>query len=423
MHIINCPICGKRISSDIKKCPYCGFEIADYLKKQSETADRNNRQPEAAGRKRRHITLIAGILFSFCAAGIIVISVISYISDHQKSGTLNTSLSVSAAVNNDRPDPDSGTSYNNSINQENDTALPDDNFGSLAESDISTEPSSISDASKSSSSDINNLIGVYSGDEHAMLILYYDGRAYYYSNAPAYTDINCTWNVSGNTVNVYLEKLHCTISADVSTMPKLIFESDSSNWVSEEYEKLDVDPESYIKREVVTNDPAASVLPDGRLRYCMSGLSFILPKYFCDLDDELDKNEGSSVFIDVDVPTDFTGSVLFNDDLSTYYADLTASGAGDIFSSFASRFVNNPQFSDPELSTVAGFPAYIARLKDATFNKGFFSFTGYHTNGYIAIILNKAAGKNIIVFFCQTADRKRDDSSDFREILESASVI
>ena len=422
MHIINCPICGKRISSDIKKCPYCGFEIADYLKKQSETADRNNKQPEAAGRKRRHITFIAGILFSFCVSGIIVISVISCISDHQKSGTINTSLSVSAAVN-DETAKDSGTSHDNDIKQENDTVLTDDNFESPAESDSSTEPSSISDASKPSAADIKDLIGVYAGDEHAMLILYYDGKAYYYSNAPAYTDINCTWNVSDNTVNVYLEKLHCTISANVSTMPKLIFESESSNWVSEEYEKLDVDPESYIKREVVTNDPAASVLSDGRLRYCMSGLSFILPKYFCDLDDELDKNEGSSVFIDVDVPTDFTGSVLFNDDLSTYSADLTASGAVDIFSSFASGFVNNPQFSDPELSTVAGFPAYIARLKDATFNKSFFSFTGYHTNGYIAIILNKDAGKNIIVFFCQTADRKRNDSSGFKEILESASVI
>ena len=373
MYLINCPTCGKRISVSDKKCPYCGFELADFLRD----------KPSHHNLKKRNILLFSGILLTFCILCTIVISVITYLGDENISD--NSIISDTY--------PDDFKKYNTKSS----AALQITNTTQFA--------------------------GVYMGDEHAMLILSVDGTAHYYSNEVAYTDINCSWNISESNVNVYLEKLHCTISADTASYPKLVFTSDSSNWESEEYEKVDVDPDSYLKRTIVTNDQSAYMLSDGRLHYEISGLSFILPKYFCDTADALDSDPHSSVFIDVDVSTDFTGTVFFNDNLTTYSEDLSSENAGDIFISFASRFVDNPSFSKPEAVTVAGLPAYKAYLENATYKKSYYSFVGYQSNGYIVIIPKNDIKKNIIIFFCQTSDRKRDDTDGFYEILESASIL
>ncbi len=371
MKLVNCPVCGSRCSADIEKCPECGFEIKQYFEQKSDS--KNNKKAPF---------LLIGCAFLAILVAFLVINIIFR----------NISELANHAEN----------------------AEPLDEIFSetnMVQEDISTSEVSTAEAS---TSDID-VSGVYSGDDHEILVLSPDGLAYYYCTEIAFTELECPWYIKDDKVYIEFARLHCIVTANVDKK-ELLFKSDSANWNTELFSRLDVEPEQYLTKALSTHDSNATLNSDGTLTYKLDGISYTLPKTFIDFEDASDNQSNWSAFVDEDVQSDFVSAVLFYKSLGALPKESSVS---DNATDFASRFLTEASVTSCKATTVAGHPGYLCEVT-GYLNQGFSALQNYKVSGYITIFNNESTHNNNYVMLVQNSDRSTDNSSIFGEILKSA---
>ena len=63
---------------------------------------------------------------------------------------------------------------------------------------------------------------------------------------------------SDDLVYIELSRLHCTVTSKIDEK-ELLFKSDSANWNTELFTRLDVEPEQYLTKTLSTYDPKATL--------------------------------------------------------------------------------------------------------------------------------------------------------------------
>ncbi len=264
-------------------------------------------------------------------------------------------------------------------------------------------------------------VGVYRGNDSDILVISENGSACYYCYDPTFTELDCPWTYQDGKFSIEFSKMHCEVYDAVheNDFSELMLRSDSPNWNAELFVRIDVKPEEYLTRTVLAHDPAITVEQDGSMHFTLDGISFYVPKHYCDFEDDFDDMEDCLAFASLDVQTDYVSSLLFYETFEFRSGSLFKNDGDDLAESFCDRFVDNGQATYSSKATVAGNPALIYDLS-GTLNGGFMGLSGYSAAGKLAIILNKKSGKIIYVQFLQATDRQLDYMDDFDRILSEA---
>ena len=258
MHLMYCPVCGKRIPFNAPQCPECGFDLSEYTDGEVE-------------KKPRHIKRIISII-ALIMIGLILVDV-----------GINVWLNTGKTIE-----------------------LP------LA--------SSLSDA-----------VGVYTGDDGDTLVITDTGLAYYFCSSIEFTELECPCNYKDGILSVEFSKMHCLAYANIDNndFSEILLRSDSKNWNPELFSRVNVSPSDYLKRNVESNDTLVSVEHDGSMTFTLDGLTFSIPKQFRDVEGDFDDDINTVSFVEVDVDSDYTSSLLF------YRGDYPP------VDDFPNRFMNN----------------------------------------------------------------------------------
>ena len=380
MKLINCPECGARIPADSRNCPECGYDLTELK--------------NTAVRKKSHKKLYA-ILLTACVAVLLLF----FLLPDQKSGgdipanEATEPVQVKETAAKIPAEPEKGTSGKNEVIA---------NVGDMIDSYRKEKTKS--------------LAGVYESDEGGVLVLRKDGRADYYCADKAFTELSCRWENKENVITIELEKLHCTIEADTSGgFETLSFESGSRNWEKEVFKRLDVTPEQYGYKEVISDDPALKVENDGTMTYGIGGYTFVIPKHYRDQKNSF--GDGYKIFVDVDVDKDTVSSLLF----CTYGEEYRPEEIKDKTAAYAGTFVQNI-LEDTVVSDEArqiefsGKDAYIIDT-EGNLNSGFGPLTGTHCQGKTVITETAEGGKIFYILFLQSENDKNDYGEEFEKIF------
>lgn len=370
MRLINCPVCGTRCSAEAEKCPECGFEIRDYF---------NNKKQDPK-KHRNPAILAASIIVSVMA--VITVTIFIIIASRNKVAVLEHSED------------------SNSLEE-------------LFPSESSTEMQSVSKSSTTSSG--IDVSGVYSGDDHEILVLNNDGLAYYYCVSVEFTELQCPWYIKDNNVYIDFSRLHCTVVAKADEK-ELIFKSDSANWNTELFTRLDVEPDQYLTKALKTNDPNATLNYDGTLTYNLDGIEYTLPKSFIDMEDDFDNMDDCSAFIDQDVQTNYVSTAFF---YRLAGKTLDESSAKELVTTFASGFYDNITVDSCIATEVAEHQGYICEIS-GYLNEGFRALQNYEISGYIVVFYNEATKNDNFIMLVQNSHRSIDNTNIFGDILKSA---
>jgi hypothetical protein len=358
-------VCGKRIPASSAKCPECGFNIQSYLKGNN---DHNLKESVLS-----HFTVRRRILAAVVLVGIIVCMIpILYISGKSSADTIDNENTTDSGI--------SGVSEDRNLTTNTDLTP----------------------------------VGVYSGDDNEILVINSDGLAYYYCADQTYTELLCPWSFMNGTLTISLSKLHCDISADFSgdDTSQLVFKSDSINWNTEVFEKIDVDPDNYIKRSVTTYDTSASVQGDGTLLYTIDNIDFVIPRQYIDTEDEFDSDDSHSVFLDIDTQKDYIATLIFA-------AEDVLPGQDSKTEDFLSGFLDDVSISDTSGRIIAGMNANVVELS-GKMNGVFGKYAGYNMSGTLAEITDVDNNKTVYCLFVQTDDRGIDTSDVFTTMIDTA---
>ena len=367
MRLINCPICGARCSADVEKCPECGFEIKKYFADPKQ--DTNMRKSP--------VLFTASIITAFLFLVVIIVILNQSKASITKPSTNSESL--------------------------------EELFPSTSEQEAS---STITTSNNYSSIDVS---GVYSGDDHEILVLNSDGLAYYYCISPEFTELQCPWYIKEENVYIDFSRLHCTVSAKIDEK-ELLFKSDSINWNTELFTRLNVEPEQYLSKALSTSDPNATLNYDGTIDYQLDGIAYTLPKSFIDFEDSFDSMPDSSAFIDYDVQSDYSSAVLFHRALGK---PLDENSASKNVSSFASSFFDQLSTDGCTATNVAGYDGYLVNVS-GYLNKGFSRLQNYEVAGFVIIFYNSQTRNNNYIMMVQSSNRSIDNTAKFGDILKSA---
>lgn len=366
MRLVNCPVCGTRCSSDTESCPNCDFEIYSYF----------NVEKKAYAHPKKNIILI------FCIVSIVAVcSILLVFLIHRNN--------ISAKVTSSDIKP--MESVFPSKVSETDTVVR----RSLSEAEAA-------------------ISGVYSGDDHEILVLANDGLAYYYCFSSEFTELECPWYAKDGYVYIELARLHCTISAKISDK-EMLFSSDSTNWNTELFLRLDVEPEQYLTKSVKTYDPNAVMNPDGTISYTLDDITYTLPKSFIDYEDDFDKLSYCSEFTDEDMQNDYVSTILF---LTTHEKPINDNTALKLGKAFAANFCDSASIDSYSTTYIAGHFAYIYGIT-GYLNSGFNRIKNYKAEGYIVMFYNEYTKNNDYILLIQCADRNIDDTDKWSQILTS----
>lgn len=372
MKIINCPVCGNRISSDSISCPECDFEIFQYM------------NPKVTKRKHNF-----GL---YCLAFFITLILIFIIIGFKSQ---LTSMQKQEASSDDIPENCNGTSTP--------IILEDEDLSS--DFQLSNESNSVS--------------GVYSGDDHEILAICDNGLAYYYCATPEFVELACPWNFNGSQLNIELSKLHCVITANISDndFSELIFKSNSVNWNTEVFSRLNLDPYDYIKRNVESNDPLVQVNSNGSFSFSIEDINFTVPKQYRDLEDDFDDMKNCFVFVDTDAQTDYTSSIMFYSE-KKLFPDLSFDKHSyDTLYNFCSRFIDDVEIGEVSTTDIAEKVSYRSTIH-GFLNSGFSGLSGYQIDGNIICIPKE--NSCLYILMIQSSDRQLNSNDLYDEILNSA---
>ncbi|OON87002.1 hypothetical protein BXO88_05535 [Oribacterium sp. C9] len=375
MRLVNCPICGTRCSADLEKCPECGFEIGQYFA--NKAIDNHTKKPP---------------ILIICAVFIMIMVFVAFSFFKTKSESLIPEAFVETSIDN----------------------TPTDTYSATRET--TTVSTSVEETTITSNEDNIDICGVYAGDDHEILVLNSDGLAYYYCITIQYTELACPWYIKDDNIYIELSRLHCTIFSKVDEK-ELIFKSDSTNWNTELFTRLNVEPEQYLTKIPKTNDPMATMNMDGTINYTLDNITYILPKTFMDVKDEFDSMNDTSSFIDQDTQSDYIASITFYKTIGSKEMDDTF--AKNLAETFASGFYKNITISDCSKLKIAGQHGFRFKI-NGFLNKGFNVFEGHEIDGFIIIFYNRLTGNNNYIMMVQTSNRALDDTSSFESIIKSA---
>lgn len=413
MKLINCPVCGTRVSADIESCPECGFEIKEYL------GDNGPSEKGADFRRRRLPSLIAA---PAVAASVVMLLFFFFLpfkaptmdhradaADEGGEGNETDGSEDSGAGNGD--DGDDGSVLGNGADGD-------------ADSVSVNGPDRGDDVRKDNDGDKNEAspVGVYNGNDNGMLVLHANGYAYYYCSQPEFTELECPWTYSDETVSIEFSKMHCTVTARKidKDFSELIFKADSLNWNTEVFTRMNLDPDEYINRYIAAYDPAVTILRDGSMRFELNGIYFTIPKMYQDREDEFDEREDALLFLDTNSDFDYVSALLFYrrknyNEINgrKIYEEINQ----DLAVNFIGSFLNNPAAVSAGECSVAGYPGQSFDIS-GNFNNGFRATYGAPCSGKLYIIPNGDA--NLFVFMIQSDGRGLDASGIYEEIIAGA---
>lgn len=384
MHLMNCPVCGKRIPFNSPHCPECGFDLTEYAQ-------------EPSNKKPRKIKRIISIV----ALSMIVLVIID----------IGINLWVNTGHKVEMPSVDTNnvssiiTPVPTSIMAVADTPVP-------TETPTPTPTATPSPTATPEPVDYTNPVGVYSGNDGNILVLNGDGLAYYYCIDIEFTELELPWKYEDGRLDVYFSKMHCDAYAIVEKddFSEIILRADSQNWNAELFNRINVKPEDYIGRAVESYDPEVTVNSDGTMSYTLDGVTFKIPKQFRNPPNVTVLGNNATSFVDNDVDTDFISVLLF-------YRDKAPAEE-----SFPNRFLENVEMEKQTDTTIAGRSAK-TRVIRGSFNTGFPSMSGIRQVGTLTIITNPNEKSILYVLMLQTENRFFDNTEAFREILNSAIAL
>ncbi len=267
-------------------------------------------------------------------------------------------------------------------------------------------------------------VGVYTGNDLEILVIDDTGLAYYYCIEPQFTELECPWRLENNRLAIDFARMHCTVYANLKDTDgsELILQSDSMNWNTEVFSKIDLKPSEYIERKVELHDPKATLNADGSIDYVMQDINFNIPKTFIDYEDDFDKTEDMSAFIETDVDDQFTSGLLF----VKYPVPVTRIDFdrrySSIFKLFNDGLLNESSITGINEATVAGYHSYTADV-NGRFNKGFSILSGLRVSGKATLIHIPDTNTLVYTALFQTDSRKYDSIPSFEEMLENAGHI
>ena len=376
MKIVTCPVCGYRCSKTAEKCPECGFKIKDYF------TDSRKKELNPA------VLLIALCFFVFLAAAVFI-SFFYFSGSHKVQNYASESAAPPQFVF-----PDEASEDQNDLSEENPLKSPTVSAASI------------------------DVTGVYTGDDTTILVIDSDGYAYYFYSNAEFIELRRPWYEDENTVYIELAKLHCTIYAEKNST-ELIFRSDSLNWNTEQFTRLNVSPDDFLTRTATAFDPKAVFNEDGTMTCTIDDTEYIIPDTFRDNVDESDSRNDYSCFIDTDRDTNYGAAILLytesnasviNSENFAVYADL-----------FLKRFMSNSVLKSTETTSIAGHQGFIGQFDSAIPNSNFNYLSDYLFSGYIAIFYNDKSGSLDYAMFMQNSHRNRDNSVPFLNMLKNAS--
>ena len=264
-------------------------------------------------------------------------------------------------------------------------------------------------------------VGVYTGNDLEVLVIDDDGLAYYYCISPEFTELECPWRLENDRLIIEFSRMHCTVYADLKKDDnrELILRSDSKNWNTEVFSKIDLAPSDYIGRTVELHNPNAALNSDGSINYINQGIEFTIPKTFIDLEDDFDKTEEIAAFIESDADTFFSSGMFFFGCPFSAARNEFDEGSSDIFDYFNISFLSESTVSGMEETTIAGYHSYTADIS-GRFNKGFGPLSGRKVTGKAAVILNTEAETIIYTALFQTDSKIYNSIPAFMEMLDKA---
>ncbi len=427
MRLINCPKCGCRCSDQNNCCPECGFELNEYFTTKTD-------KPTCF---KSFLLFVSGILILVC----ILLAVLFVFRFTHKDNTDENTVSPDYAepimenstekVESDDIISDTSTIASNTNNNTtvinnyaiNNTPLYEDD----SEEDIPSDKTQSSENDNSSNPDVtseedikrdysvSDVSGVYSGDDHEILVLDTDGLAYYYCIQIECTDLQCPWYIEGNKVYIDLARLHCTVYADI-TENELIFKSNSLNWNTELFTRINVEPKDYLNQKLVTHDPHATLNIDGTITYSLDNITYIVPKTYLDYEDEFDFDSDSSAFVEPNADLNYASTILFYRESGD---KLSGINVENHITNFASSFYDDVQISKYDSISIAHNSATLYIVTGYQ-NSGFQALQATPVTGYIAAFYNSNSIYTNLIMFMQTANREYDSSDAFLDMLKSA---
>jgi len=275
-----------------------------------------------------------------------------------------------------------------------------------------------------SDENITSPVGVYSGDDNEILVIAEDGLAYYYCITESFTELECPWTVSDDTITISFSKMHCDVTASTSNgYASLIFRSSSANWNTEEFIWISSDCNSYIKETPPTVREDVNVLHNGDMQIVLDDVQFTIPKNFMDYGDDSRLKKGgknSFIFVDNDSANGYLANAVFYSE-STGLTNNLDSDYETMALDFAQRFFTNTQIGQAKPVTVAGYDGYSVTIS-CLLNNGFSLLKGTIYSGPVIIIYDEKYNDYIYILFSQVVGSGIDDTELFEMILSSAEI-
>ncbi len=361
MHIMNCPVCGKRIPINSPQCPECNINLTEY------SQDNNYSKPRFG---KRSVLLIV-ILMVF----LLIIDVGIYYMNNIANTSSESPIAEESRLSDSSP---------------NTSTTP------------STEPTLVP-------TDTSGPVGVYRGNDGNILVLNEDGFAYYYCSDIEYTELKCPWEYKDGRLNIQFYKMHCVAYSDIDkeNFSEILLRADSQNWNDELLKRLNVSPDTYLDRKVESCNPSVTVNSDGSMFFVLDGVAFTVPKQYWTPPDSVELGENVVEFVDADIDSDYV-SVLF------FYKDDSPAEEN-----FPSRFLNGVKTNNKSNIDVAGRNATTCDIK-GTFNTGFPTLSGIPQTGTFTTIPNPDGESVLYVLMLQTENRDLDNSDSFTDILNNS---
>lgn len=384
MKLVNCPTCGKRISSDMKICPDCNQSLENFKISNNST----NKISKVSMPKILLFILFVLIILSFIFASIIIIKT------------------------------------RNESDVENDASVSQVKKQKEADSNKSTKETSKDDIISYESEIYQTVtpVGVYDGNDHEKLIINSDGLAYYYCIDDEYSELACPWIYEDGKIEIELSKMHCTITAKVKDddFSELTFKSSSLNWNTEVFEKINAEPREYLSRKILADDDNIIINIDGTMTLQISNFSFTIPKMFRSTTSTVSDLRNTTIIVDTDVDEYYGSTVLFY--VEAYDENISSKKTSKIANQFAARFFINPKLELYSESMVNGIPLYVYSIS-GRLNEGFDGFAGYDIEGYIALYYDSSSESLIYVLFEQIPEKSIDDTEAFFDIINSIQTL
>lgn len=385
MHLMNCPVCGKRIPFNSPHCQECDLDLTEYIH------DTNSKK-RGLGKRIISIIAIAMIILVMVDIGINLWS--------------NTGHKVELPSVDADPSSTDLTYTPTTTAKQYDPESPD-----VSEAQIISDVPTPSRTPTHVPNDVSNPVGVYNGNDGNVLVLNDNGLAYYYCSDIEFTELELPWVYSDDKLSVQFSKLHCNPSAiiDGDDFSNFTLRLDSENWDDESFTRINVDPNEYIKRKVFSYVSSVNVNSDGSLSFSLDNLMFTVPKQYRNPPNITELGENAISFVDNDVDSDYISTLLFYQDNMPIEDD------------FYNRFLEEAETQNQSDIIIAGHQAKSYTIT-GVFNTGFPTLSGIRQTGFYTVIPNPSNNTVVYILMLQTENRSIDNSELFSQIISECKI-